>query len=106
MERKVTTDHEEIKSWAERSGGRPEVIDDPHAEADVVAPRIGFPHQPDDSQVSPRLVREVLWEEFFAHFEEQSLAFEFQEPMEPGVNPIDAYQFIHREELPRPARQR
>ena len=72
---RVTTDHKEIKKWAEKYGGKPQIIDDSQALADSVGIRIDFPGQTDDLFLPETKVRDVSWEEFFKKFDELNLAF-------------------------------
>ena len=77
---KETTDENEIREWAERHDGRPEVIDDPTAGADTVGIRINFPGAADDAPLPDRPVtQETGWSEFFRLFEERGLIFEYDE---------------------------
>jgi hypothetical protein len=59
----VTTDHDEIRRWAEKRGGRP---------ARVIG--IDFPGEPADEDLE-----EISWAEFFERFERKKLAFCYQE---------------------------
>jgi hypothetical protein len=95
---RITTDHEEIRKWAEKFGGRPQVIDDPQAEADTMGIRIDFPDHFDDEFLSETKVRDVSWEEFFRKLDEQDLALMYV----PNLNITDlksiykGYRFIKR----------
>jgi hypothetical protein len=72
-ESKVTTDHDEIRRWVEERGGHP---------AEVKATellRIDYPgFSGEDS------LEEISWEEFFDAFEENNLAFLYQEKTKDG----------------------
>ncbi len=78
-ESKTTTDHEEIRRWAEERDGRPASVAGTEAgddEAGVL--RIDFPGGAGGS------LEEISWEEWFAKFEENNLAFLYQEEKASG----------------------
>ncbi len=66
---KTTTDHDEIRKWAEARGGRPSIV---RTDGEGGILRIDF-QEPDES------LEEISWEEFFRIFEERDLAFLYQE---------------------------
>ncbi len=70
---KVTTDHEEIKKWAEKRGGHPARVKGT-GNGDAGLLRIDF----DEGEPDTRL-EQISWEEFFAKFDEKDLAFLYQE---------------------------
>lgn len=70
---KTTTDHEEIRRWAEEREGRPVGGLGTGAGADPGVLRISFPGAADES------LEEIGWEEWFAKFDENRLAFIYQE---------------------------
>lgn len=96
---KLTTDPDEIKEWAERYGGRPELIDDPQAKADQVSIRINFPGSEDD-RVSSRLTKPIEWAEFFEQFERLSYAFSYRDTVEAREHPSEAFHFVPRDNVP------
>ena len=53
---KITTDHDEIRNWAEERGGRPATVRSKHD-----------------------ALEEISWEEFFEKFDESDLALLYQE---------------------------
>jgi hypothetical protein len=77
-ENRTTTDHEEIRRWAEERGGRPAAVVSSHNDETVAAGglRIDFP---DYDGGEP--LEEITWAEFFDRFEEENLTFIFQEEM-------------------------
>lgn len=96
--RRVTTDHDEIKEWAQKLNGIPERIDDITTSNDEVGIRIDFPRGEDDMFfANDKFPREVSWEEFFQIFEEQELAFIYT--LVPSDNPSYDYKFIKRSSL-------
>jgi hypothetical protein len=72
-ETKKTTDHEEIRRWAEERGGRPATVKDTGGEDEPGVLRIDFPGGEEDR------LEEISWDEFFDKFEEKQLAFLYQE---------------------------
>ncbi len=74
---KETTDHEEIKRWAEARGGQPAVIDHPNAQADKRGIRIDFPGKRDDAIKD--LTHPVSWNEFFRIFDDQQLLLAYDD---------------------------
>jgi hypothetical protein len=77
-ENRTTTDHEEIRRWAEERGGRPAAVVNSQNNEDIAAGglRIDFP---DYDSGEP--LQEITWTEFFDRFEEENLTFIFQEEM-------------------------
>jgi hypothetical protein len=64
-----TTDHNEIRRWAEENGGRPARVIGCEA-----ALRIDFPGEPDGEDLES-----ISWEEFFDTFEQERMVFLFRE---------------------------
>jgi hypothetical protein len=67
----VTTDHDEIRRWAEKHGGKPAAVNRTHEDGDVGIIRIMFPKAPNSQHEA---LEEISWEEFFEQFEEANLA--------------------------------
>ncbi|MEJ1161883.1 hypothetical protein [Prosthecomicrobium sp. N25] len=67
----VTTDHDQIRKWAEKHGGKPAAVDRTHKGGDVGIIRIMFPDAPNSEH--GHLV-EISWDEFFEEFEDRQLA--------------------------------
>jgi len=68
---KATTDHEEIRRWAERHGGKPAAVKRTHQDDDPGIIRLMFPkapHHQDDA------LEEISWDEWFDKFDENGLA--------------------------------
>ena len=78
-ESKVTTDHEEICSWVEERGGRPATVRSTSKSGEPELLRIDFPGFSGDETLE-----EITWEEFFDAFEENNLAFLYQEETKDG----------------------
>lgn len=72
-----TIDHEEIRDWVESRGGRPAVVEGTHDIAGSGILRI-------DMGEGEESLEEVSWQEFFRIFDENDLAFVYQEVDEEG----------------------
>lgn len=72
---KTTTDHDTIREWAQERNGRPARVEATAGEGGL--PRIDF-DEPED------LLEEIAWDEFFATFEENRLAFLYREKLSDG----------------------
>jgi hypothetical protein len=81
---KITTDHDEIRKWAEARGGRPATVRSTHGQGhgkghgkdDAGIIRIEFPDAPHSKHDA---LEEISWEEFFEKFDESNLALLYQE---------------------------
>lgn len=76
----ATTDHEVIRRWVEKRGGRPATIadtDQPSQPAGVL--RFDFP----GGALNPPL-KPITWEEFFEKFEKERLAMIYQDELSNG----------------------
>ena len=72
-ESKVTTDHDEIRRWVEERGGHPAEV------KGTELLRIDYPGFSGENSLE-----EISWEEFFDAFEENNLAFLYQEKTKDG----------------------
>ena len=72
---RTTTDHEDIRRWAEARGGRPMAIRGA-GEDDAEAIRLVFPDAPppDAADLEP-----ISWDEWFRRFDEHDLALLMEE---------------------------
>lgn len=68
----TTTDHEKIRQWAERRGGRPATVKATERGHEPGILRLDF-DPPDEG------LEQIEWEEFFDKFEDADLAFLYQE---------------------------
>ena len=74
----TTTDHDTIREWAEERGGRPATVTGTESgDEDAGILRIDF-QDPDDR------LEEISWDDWFAAFEENGLAFLYQEETADG----------------------
>jgi hypothetical protein len=71
---KVTTDHEEIRRWAEARDGRPSHVKSTGKEDDPGILRIDFPGYSGEGSLE-----EIEWDEWFDKFDERGLALLYQE---------------------------
>lgn len=86
----TTTDHDTIRNWAEKRGGKPATVPGTEAGAeDAGILRIDFPGQGAE-------LKEISWEEFFDKFDKSKLAFIYQEKTEDG-NISRFSKFVSRE---------
>jgi len=93
----IAKDHEEIKRWAEKLGGKPAVIDDPEVGGDNIGLRIDFPGGMDEGMLSERrkTTADTTWERFFEVLESKNLSFMHTNEEKPH-NPSLAYKFVNR----------
>lgn len=78
-ESKHTTDHDEIRRWAEERNGRPATVASTHEDEDPGLIRIDFPGYSGEDTLE-----EITWDEWFAKFDEQGLALVYQETTADG----------------------
>jgi hypothetical protein len=72
----VTTDHQRIRTWAQRHGGKPAAVAKTHDETDVGIIRIMFPKSKRSHHDN---LTEISWDEFFEEFEKRSLALVYEQ---------------------------
>ena len=76
---KTTTNHHEIRKWAEARGGKPATVKRTESNGEAGVLRIDFPgYSGKDS------LEEISWEEFFDKFDEKQLAFLYQDKTSSG----------------------
>jgi hypothetical protein len=76
---KTTTDHDEIRRWAEAHGGKPAVVRGTGDSDDPGILRIDFP-----GGAGEESLEHVSWDEWFQKFDEADLAFLYQEERADG----------------------
>ncbi len=74
----ATTDHEEIRRWVEDRGGHPACVKGTGGRGDPGLLRIDLP-----GYAGPKL-RPISWDEFFEKFDENGLAFVYQDKTRTG----------------------
>jgi hypothetical protein len=67
-----TTDHDEIRRWVEARGGKPARVEGTGNGDDPGVLRIDFPGDDD-------ALEEIAWDDWFRAFDENELAFVYQE---------------------------
>ena len=78
-ESKVTTNHDEIRRWVEERGGHPARVKDTESKKSPGLLRIDYPgYSGGDS------LEAISWDEFFTGFDENNLAFLYQEKTKEG----------------------
>jgi hypothetical protein len=82
---KSTKDHEEIRRWVDKRGGRPAMVEGTAGEGSFGVLRIDFPGYSGGETLKP-----ITWQEFFWAFDGSNLAFLYQEdPNDHQENPGD-----------------
>ena len=77
-----TTDHDEIKKWAESRGGKPAAVEGTdRSGGDPGLIRLMFP---DSKQADDDRLTEISWDDFFEKFDESGLALIYQEETSGG----------------------
>jgi hypothetical protein len=76
---KTTTNHDEIRKWAEERGAKPACVKGTGGKEDAGVIRLDFPgYSGGDS------LQEISWEEWFEKFDENNLALLYQEETKDG----------------------
>ena len=78
-EAKQTTDHDEIRNWVEERGGKPARVKNTGKGDGGGLLRIDYPGFSGEGTLE-----EITWEEFFEAFEENNLAFLYQDETKAG----------------------
>jgi hypothetical protein len=92
QESKQTTDHDEIRQWVESRGGKPATITGTERggeEAGLL--RIDMPTGASNPPLEP-----IAWDDFFQKFDEENLAFLYQDAKADG-SPSFFCKFVNRE---------
>lgn len=69
-----TTDHEQIRRWAEERGAKPACVRGTGDKEDVGMIRLDFPGYSGEDKLQP-----ISWDEWFAKFDERKLALIYQD---------------------------
>lgn len=75
----TTTDHDEIRRWVEQHDGKPVSVRETAGGDEAGVLRIDFPGGAGDDQLE-----EISWDDWFAKFDENGLAFLYQEEKADG----------------------
>jgi len=78
-ESRTTTDHDEIRSWVEQHGGKPASVAGTESGDAAGVLRIDFPGGAGGDQLE-----QVSWDEWFEKFDDNELAFLYQEKKASG----------------------
>lgn len=78
-ETKSTTDHDEIRQWVEKRGGHPARVKDTESKNSPGLLRIDYPGFSGSDSLEA-----ISWDEFFTGFDENNLAFIYQEKTKDG----------------------
>lgn len=87
----TTTDHEQIRRWAESRGGHPAAVKATHTADDAGILRIDFPGYSGEKSLEP-----ISWDEFFDKFDNSNLAFLYQEETKDGAR-SNFFKIVSRE---------
>src|SRR3954464_9354888 len=71
---KVTTDHDEIRRWAEERGARPSCVRGTGDEGDIGILRLDFPGYSGENSLE-----KISWDDWFEKFDERGLALLHQD---------------------------
>jgi hypothetical protein len=75
---KAVTDHRKIRQWVESRNGQPAQVKGTHQQGEIGMLRIDFPDGQDEN------LEPITWDEFFDKFEEENLAFLFEDKTAAG----------------------
>ena len=78
-ESKVTTNHDEIRRWVEERGGHPARVKDTESKNSPGLLRIDYKGFSGEGSLE-----EISWDEFFTGFDDNNLAFLYQEETKDG----------------------
>ncbi len=90
---KTTQDHDEIKAWAEKRGGKPADVESTETAGDAGIIRLEFPDAPNANDAN---LKEIDWEPFFEKFDKSGLSMVYQEVTKEGAE-SNFYKFVHPE---------
>jgi hypothetical protein len=91
QESKKTTDHDEIRKWVEARGGVPATVRSTGRKDEPGILRIQFQEQESGDSLD-----EISWDDFFEKFEEQKLAFLYQDETKQGKT-SRFFKFVNRD---------
>ena len=78
-ESKTTTNHDEIRRWVEERGGHPARVKDTESKNSPGLLRIDYPGFSGEGSLEA-----ISWDEFFEGFDENGLAFLYQDETKDG----------------------
>ena len=89
---RVTIDHNEIRRWVEERQGRPATVRSTGSSKEPGLLRIDFPGGAGEDRLEP-----ISWEAFFEKFDENRLAFVYQDKLKSGEE-SRFFKFVRRED--------
>jgi hypothetical protein len=90
-ESRTTTDHDTIRQWIEQRGGRPASVRGTERGGEAGVLRVDFPGRGEDDAFE-----ELDWGTFFDKFEQENLAFLYQDQTKEGQT-SRFFKFVQRE---------
>jgi hypothetical protein len=78
-ESKTTTNHDEIRKWAEARDGKPATVKRTEKDGEAGVLRFNFPGYSGENSLE-----EISWDEFFQKFDEKHLAMLYQDKTSSG----------------------
>lgn len=93
----TTTDHDEIRNWVEARDGQPAHVQGTGGDDDPGMLRIDFPDQGDDEPDGDKDLEHISWDKFFEAFEDNDLAFLYQDETDDGETSYFS-KFVSRQE--------
>jgi hypothetical protein len=87
---RTTTDHEEIRRWVEAHGGKPATVKGTGSDGEPGVLRIDFPGGAGEDRLE-----HISWDEWFKKFDENNLAFLYQERKADGEDST-FFKFVKR----------
>jgi hypothetical protein len=92
-ESNITTDHDEIRRWAEERGGAPVIVRDTTS----LSPGEGYLNLEFPGYDRGENAQRVSWDDFFRTFEERNLAFQYQQERPSGTETFN-FKLIDRDD--------
>jgi hypothetical protein len=89
----TTTDHETIRGWAEENGGAPATVRGTESDGEPGVLRIDFPGGTGEDRLE-----HISWDEWFKKFDENKLAFLYQEQKADGEGST-FFKLVRRDEV-------
>lgn len=90
---RVTTDHNVIRRWVEERQGRPATVKATGSSEEPGMLQIDFPGGAGEDRLEP-----ISWDTFFDKFDENELAFVYQDKLKSGEE-SRFFKFVRREEV-------
>lgn len=88
----TTTDHDTIRKWVEQRGGKPATVEGTGDKKEPGILRISF----SDTDSKDSKLSAIEWDDFFEKFEEEKLAFLYQDKTKDG-KVSRFFKFVNRE---------